>query len=39
MATETAGGTLKKVTVGIKKDRMVNAWQRMGLCDEHHMHS
>jgi hypothetical protein len=25
---------LKKVTVGIKKDRMVNAWQRMGLCDE-----
>ena len=23
---------LKKVTVGIKKDRMVNAWQRLGLC-------
>jgi hypothetical protein len=25
---------LKKVTVGVKKDRMVNAWHKLGLCDE-----
>jgi hypothetical protein len=24
---------LKKVTVGIRKDRMANAWERLGVCD------
>ena len=24
---------LKKVTVGIRKDRMASAWERLGVCD------